>query len=174
MKLNVAIQMDHVSTIDIDGDSTFVLALEAERRGYTVWHYTPPDLIFRDRKVLARAQPMKLRREKGNHFTLGEVETVDLSTFDVVLLRQDPPFDMSYITTTHVLSTSSPERWWSTTRGVRARRRSCSSPFRQRHAAHPDHRRPARAPSATSTRTSSSSPCSATAARACSGSGPTT
>src|ERR1700716_1317824 len=103
MKLNVAIQMDHVSTIDIDGDSTFVLGLEAERRGYTVWHYTPPELIFRDRKVTARAQPMKLRREKGNHFTLGAAEIVDLATFDVVLLRQDPPFDMSYITTTHIL-----------------------------------------------------------------------
>ncbi len=103
MKLNVAIQMDHVSTIDIDGDSTFVLGLEAERRGYTVWHYTPPELIFRDRKVMARAQPMKLRREKGNHFSLGAPELLDLSTLDVVLLRQDPPFDMSYITTTHIL-----------------------------------------------------------------------
>ena len=72
MKLNVAIQMDHVSTIDIDGDSTFVLGLEAERRGYTVWHYTPPELI-------------------------------DLGTLDVVLLRQDPPFDLAYISTTHFL-----------------------------------------------------------------------
>ena len=103
MKLKVAIQMDHVSTIDIDGDSTFVLGLEAERRGYDVWHYTPKDLVFRDRKVIARAQPMKLRREKGNHFTLGAAEMVDLATLDVVLLRQDPPFDMSYITTTHLL-----------------------------------------------------------------------
>ncbi|MBV8391707.1 MAG: glutathione synthase, partial [Alphaproteobacteria bacterium] len=103
MKLKVAIQMDHVSTIDIDGDSTFVLGLEAERRGYEVWHYTPPQLSFHDRKVLVRAQPMKLRREKGNHFTLGTEETLDLATFDVVLLRQDPPFDMSYITTTHLL-----------------------------------------------------------------------
>jgi glutathione synthase len=103
MKLKVAIQMDHVSSIDIDGDSTFVLGLEAERRGYEVWHYTPPELIFRDRKVTARAQPMKLRREKGNHFTLGAAEIVELATFDVVLLRQDPPFDMSYITTTHLL-----------------------------------------------------------------------
>src|SRR5215467_12840684 len=103
MKLNVAIQMDHVSTIDIDGDSTFVLGLEAERRGYAVWHYTPPELSFRDRKVTARAQPMTLRREKGNHFTLGEPESLDLATLDVVLLRQDPPFDMSYITATHIL-----------------------------------------------------------------------
>lgn len=103
MKLSVAIQMDHVSTIDIDGDSTFVLGLEAERRGYSVWHYTPADLAFRDRKVMARAQPMKLRREKGSHYTLGAAEMLDLSTLDVVLLRQDPPFDMSYITTTHLL-----------------------------------------------------------------------
>ena len=103
MTLSVAIQMDHVSSIDIDGDSTFVLGLEAERRGYALWHYTPPDLIFRDRKVMARAQPMKLRREKGNHFTLGAAEMLDLSKVDVVLLRQDPPFDMSYITTTHML-----------------------------------------------------------------------
>src|SRR3982074_1326647 len=109
MKLNVAIQMDHVSTIDIDGDSTFVRGLEAERRGYTVWHYTPPELVFRDRKVLARAQPMKLRREKGNHFTLGAPELLDLATLDVVLLRQDPPFDMSYITTTHILEHIHPQ-----------------------------------------------------------------
>jgi glutathione synthase len=103
MKLKVAIQMDHVSTIDIDGDSTFVLALEAERRGYQVWHYTPKDLVFRDRKVMARAQPMKLRREKGNHYTLGPPQVLELASLDVVLLRQDPPFDMSYITTTHLL-----------------------------------------------------------------------
>lgn len=103
MKLKVAIQMDHVSTIDIDGDSTFVLGLEAQKRGYEVFHYTPPDLMFRDRKVLARVQQMTLKREKGSHYTLGDSELVDLSTFDVVLLRQDPPFDMSYITTTHLL-----------------------------------------------------------------------
>ncbi len=95
--------MDHVSTIDIDGDSTFVLGLEAERRGHTVWHYTPPDLIFRDRKVMARAQPMKLQSREGQPFHPGRPEMVDLSTLDVVLLRQDPPFDMSYITTTHLL-----------------------------------------------------------------------
>ena len=103
MKLKVAIQMDHVSTIDIAGDSTFVMGMEAQKRGYEVFHYTPPELMFRDRKVLARVQPMTLRNEKGNHFTLGESALVDLSTFDVVLLRQDPPFDMSYITTTHLL-----------------------------------------------------------------------
>ena len=103
MKLKVAIQMDHVSTIDIAGDSTFVMGMEAQKRGYELFHYTPPELMFRDRKVLARVQPMTLRNEKANHFTLGTSELVDLATFDVVLLRQDPPFDMSYITTTHLL-----------------------------------------------------------------------
>src|SRR5262249_61961707 len=104
MTLKVAIQMDHVSTIDIDGDSTFVLGLEAERRGYEVWHYTPPELIFRDRKGLARAQPMKLRREKGNHFPLGEAGTIELSTFYVVLLGQDPPVGMAHHTPHHLLA----------------------------------------------------------------------
>ena len=103
MALVVAIQMDHVSTVDIDGDSTFVLALEAQKRGHTVLHYTPSDLVFRDRRVSARVQPMQVRREKGNHFTLGAPEVVDLTAVDVVLLRQDPPFDMAYITTTHLL-----------------------------------------------------------------------
>ena len=112
MKLRVAIQMDHVSTIDIDGDSTFVLGLEAERRGYEVWHYTPPDLVFRDRKVLARAQPMKLRREKGNHFSLGAPEMLDLSKFDVVLLRQDRPSTCPTSPRRIFSSMSIPRRWW--------------------------------------------------------------
>ncbi len=103
MGLAVAFQMDHISSVDIDADSTFVLALEAQARGHTLWHYTPPDLFFRDRKVMARAQPMKVRREKGRHYELGAPETLDLSRLDVVWLRQDPPFDMAYITTTHIL-----------------------------------------------------------------------
>ena len=178
MKLKVAIQMDPCRPIDIDGDSTFVLALEAQRRGHELCHYMPPELIFRDGKVLARAQPMKLRREKGNHFTLGAAEIVDLATFDVVLLRQDPPFDMAYITTTHLLEHIHPKPWWSTIRPRCAtRRRSCSSP-------HFDELMPPtlitadrardRARSATSTRTSSSSRSTATAAPACSTSGRTT
>ncbi|HJQ57194.1 MAG TPA: glutathione synthase [Vineibacter sp.] len=103
MRLAVAFQMDHISTVDIDGDSTFVLALEAQTRGHTLYHYTPPDLFFHDRKVLARAQPMKVRREKGRHYELGAAEVIELSRLDVVWLRQDPPFDMAYITTTHLL-----------------------------------------------------------------------
>ena len=103
MSLAVAIQMDHVSSINIDADSTFMLALEAQARGHALIHYEPGDLSFRDGRVYARAQPLKVRREKGNHFSLGAEETLDLATVDVVLMRQDPPFDMAYITATHLL-----------------------------------------------------------------------
>ncbi|MDA0305293.1 MAG: glutathione synthase [Proteobacteria bacterium] len=103
MTLSVAIQMDHIESIDIDGDSTFVLALEAQRRGHQVYHYLPEHLAFVEGRVLALAQPLEVRREKGNHFSLGHQGTLDLADMDVVLLRQDPPFDMGYITTTHLL-----------------------------------------------------------------------
>lgn len=103
MSLNVAIQMDHISGVDIDADSTFVLALEAQGRGHKLWHYLVPDLSFEDGQVRALAQPLEVRREKGGHFTLGSAEMLDLSTMDVVLMRQDPPFDMAYITATHLL-----------------------------------------------------------------------
>ncbi len=103
MSLNVAIQMDHISAVNIDADSTFVLALEARNRGHTLWHYLVSDLSFEDGVVRALAQPLEVRREKGNHFTLGTAKMLDLSTMDVVLMRQDPPFDMAYITATHLL-----------------------------------------------------------------------
>ncbi|WP_430396910.1 glutathione synthase [Ferrovibrio sp.] len=103
MALKVAIQMDPIESIDFDGDSTFVLGLEAEARGYALWHYLPKDLSFHDRRVLARARPLRLRHERGNHFTLGAPELIDLIDMDVVLMRQDPPFDMAYITATHLL-----------------------------------------------------------------------
>ncbi len=103
MALTVAFQMDPIESININGDSTFVLALEAERRGHVMYHYLPKHLIFRDGKVLAKARRMSVRRELGNHSTLGAVETLDLSSVDVVLMRQDPPFDMAYITATHIL-----------------------------------------------------------------------
>ncbi|MBR0557300.1 glutathione synthase [Ciceribacter sp. L1K23] len=106
---NVAVQMDHVSGINIAGDSTFAMSLEAQARGYRLFHYTPDRLSMRDGKVYATAEPMELRDEKGNHFTLGEPERVDLSTMDVVLLRQDPPFDMAYITSTHMLERLQPK-----------------------------------------------------------------
>ncbi len=110
MTLTVAIQMDHVSTIDIKGDSTFVMALEAQKRGYKLLHYVPGKLSMSRGHIIAEAEPMELRREQGNHFTLGETRTIDLATdVDVVLMRQDPPFDMAYITATHLLEHVHPE-----------------------------------------------------------------
>ncbi len=103
MKLTVAIQMDPVESIDIDGDSTFALALEAQARGHALHYYLAPDLTYRRDRVIARGRRLEVRREKGNHFSRGPVETIDLADFDVVLMRQDPPFDMSYITATHIL-----------------------------------------------------------------------
>jgi glutathione synthase len=103
MTLKVAIQMDHVSSIDIAGDSTFVLGLEAQKRGYELLHYEPSRLAMLDGRILAKTEPMTLKREKGNHFTLGEASVTDLADVDVVLMRQDPPFDMAYITATHLL-----------------------------------------------------------------------
>lgn len=103
MTLAVAIQMDPMDGIDINGDSTFVLALEAQKRGYGLFHYLPNMLSFRDGRVIAKANPLEVRREDGNHFTMGETQEVDLSLMDVVLMRQDPPFDMAYITATHIL-----------------------------------------------------------------------
>ena len=109
MSGQVAIQMDHVSTIGIDGDSSFVMGLEAQRRGYKLWHYEPQDLSYSKGRVVAAAQEMELRRELGNHFTLGEKTVIDLADIDVVLMRQDPPFDMSYISATHLLDLVHPK-----------------------------------------------------------------
>ena len=106
---NVAVQMDHVSTINIAGDSTFAMSLEAQARGYKLFHYTPEKLSLRDGRVYATVEPMILRDIKGDHFELGAPERIDLSTMDVVLLRQDPPFDMSYITSTHLLERIHPK-----------------------------------------------------------------
>lgn len=110
MSLNVAIQMDHVSSIDIEGDSTFVMALEAQKRGHALYHYEPGQLFMKNGRVSAMAQPMEVRREQGNHFSLGDAMTIDLAAdTNVVLMRQDPPFDMSYITATHLLEHVHPE-----------------------------------------------------------------
>ena len=103
MSLTVAIQMDPIESIDIDADSTFVLALEATRRGHTLYHYLPDNLSFRDGRIYAQARPLAVRRKRGDHFTLGEEAELDLAGVDVVLMRQDPPFDMAYITATHLL-----------------------------------------------------------------------
>ncbi|UIJ71546.1 glutathione synthase [Aurantimonas sp. HBX-1] len=109
MALNVAVQMDHVSSISIKGDSTFALCLEAQRRGHTLFHYTPDRLSLRDGRATARGEALEVREEEGNHFTLGPTEKIDLASMDVVLLRQDPPFDMAYITSTHILDRIHPK-----------------------------------------------------------------
>ena len=100
----VAFQMDPMEGINIDGDSTFVLMLEAQARGYQMWHYLAEDLSYKDGAVYATARQVEVRREAGNHFTfLSEPTVLDLRTIDVIWMRQDPPFDMSYITATHLL-----------------------------------------------------------------------
>ncbi|MER2604833.1 MAG: glutathione synthase [Siculibacillus sp.] len=103
MSLQVAVQMDHIASIRVAGDSTFALLLEAQARGHRLWHYTPDRLALRDGRVFAGVETLEVRDVPGDHFTLGAVERVDLSRFDVVLLRQDPPFDLHYVTTTHFL-----------------------------------------------------------------------
>lgn len=108
MVLAVAVQMDHISTISIDGDTTFALCLEAQARGHRLYHYTPDRLSMRDGAVTAFLEPLSVRDESGRHFELGQGRRTALKDMDVVLLRQDPPFDMNYITTTHLLETIHP------------------------------------------------------------------
>lgn len=103
MVLQVAVQMDHISRINIAGDSTFALLLEAQRRGHELVHYVPDQLAMRDGEVFATVEPLTVADEAGAHFTLGEKRRVKLKDYDVVLLRQDPPFDMAYVTSTHLL-----------------------------------------------------------------------
>ena len=103
MTLKVAIQMDPIESININADSTFVMALEAQKRGYELFHYLPRKLSLNEGKVTARGRSLKVRRELGRHYDLGEEQLLDLAGMDVVLMRQDPPFDMAYITATHVL-----------------------------------------------------------------------
>lgn len=103
MSLSIAVQMDHISTVQIAGDTTFALCLEAQARGHTLFHYTPDRLSMRDGVVSAALEAMTVRDVKGDHFTLGPKMRRPLAEMDVVLLRQDPPFDMNYITTTHLL-----------------------------------------------------------------------
>jgi len=109
MKLNVAVQMDPIERINIRGDSTFALLLEAQQRGHALAYYTPDRLAMRGNKVLATVQSLRVRDREGDHFTLGERKRTELEDFDVVLLRQDPPFDLAYITTTHLLERIHPK-----------------------------------------------------------------
>jgi len=109
MPLKVAVQMDPIERIKIRGDSTFALLLEAQKRGHSISYYTTDKLTLRDSKVIASVQPLTVRDTEGDHFTLGEAKRTDLSTFDVVLMRQDPPFDLNYITATHLLERIHPK-----------------------------------------------------------------
>ena len=109
MPLNVAIQMDPIAPININADSSFRIAEEAQARGHKLFYYTPDKLAYEEGRVTATGWPLTVRREEGNHFSLGDYQKIDLSTQDVVWLRQDPPFDMGYITTTHILEMIHPK-----------------------------------------------------------------
>ena len=109
MKLNVAVQMDPIARINIRGDSTFALMLEAQKRGHELSYYTPDQLSLRGEELVAPVQVVTVRDEAGNHFTLGEPKRAPLNAFDVILLRQEPPFDIAYITSTHFLERIHPK-----------------------------------------------------------------
>src|SRR5436853_5920170 len=109
MALNVAVQMDPIERINIRGDSTFALLCEAQARGHALIYYTPDRLAQLQGRVFASVQPLSVRDTLGDHFTLGEARRVELTELDVILLRQDPPFDLAYITTTHLLERVHPK-----------------------------------------------------------------
>ena len=108
MALKVAFQMDPIERIDIRGDSTFALLLEAQRRGHDVFYYTPDKLSLKDGKLIAEGHSLTVEDKPDDHYRLAYPRAVDLADFDVVYLRQDPPFDMAYITTTHLLERLQP------------------------------------------------------------------
>ncbi|MDG4574900.1 MAG: glutathione synthase [Defluviicoccus sp.] len=109
MGLTVAIQMDPIETINIETDSSFALALEAQRRGHHLLHYLPHALSFTRGRVTAKARALEVQRVLDDHYLLGTPETIDLAEVDMVLMRQDPPFDMAYITATHILQHIHPQ-----------------------------------------------------------------
>jgi glutathione synthase len=109
MPLNVAVQMDPIARINIRGDSTFAMLLEAQKRGHGISYYTPDKLSLRGEELVAPVQLLSVRDTAGDHFTLGEPQRANLESFDVVLLRQDPPFDLAYITSTHFLERIHPK-----------------------------------------------------------------
>src|SRR5690606_14524740 len=109
MPLKIACQMAPVDRIEIRGDSTFALLLEAQRRGHELFYYTPPDLALDESRLIARGATLTVEDRVGDHYKLSNPRLIDLSEWDVVLLRQDPPFDMAYITTTHLLERIHPK-----------------------------------------------------------------
>ena len=109
MPLRIACQMDPIERIDIRGDSTFAILLEAERRGHQIFYYTPPNLALEGDRLLARGHSLNVVDKLGDHYRLSDARRENLADWDVVLLRQDPPFDMAYITTTHLLERIHPK-----------------------------------------------------------------
>jgi len=103
MSLKVAVQMDPIARINVRGDSTLALLLEAQRRGHAISYYTPDQMSLRGGELVAPVRPLTVRDDERDHFSLGDSRRESLETFDVILLRQDPPFDLAYITTTHML-----------------------------------------------------------------------
>ena len=103
MSLNIAFQMDHIETLSISGDTTFALCLEAQKRGHKIFHYTPDQLTYKNGKVISLVEPLKVMDDEGNHFNLGNPFETDFIDIDFVLMRQEPPFNMHYITYTHIL-----------------------------------------------------------------------
>src|ERR1043165_8845299 len=109
MSLKIAVQMDPIGRINIKGDSTFALLLEAQKRGHKLAYYTPDRLALLNGHLFAHVESLTVRDTVGDHFPLDEPRRVELAEFDVVLLRQDPPFDLAYVTTTHLLERVHPK-----------------------------------------------------------------
>src|SRR5499433_1614058 len=109
MSLKIAVQMDPIQRINIKGDSTFALLLEAQKRGHQLTYYTPDQLALLNGRPFAHVESLSVRDKAGDHFSLGQPRRIELADLDVVLLRQDPPFDMAYVTTTHLLERIHPK-----------------------------------------------------------------
>ena len=152
--LKVAVQMDPIETINIDGDSSFALMLAAQKRGHALWHYEVRDLALREgvlkagaereQRLFARARPVTVQRVRNDHYRFGPPGLLDLATMDVVLMRQDPPFDMAYITATHLLEhihrDDGPDAGGEQPgRGAQRAGEAAGDPFPRPDAADPDH-----------------------------------
>src|SRR3712207_4179075 len=108
MPLKVAIQMNPIEAVKVASDTTFMMALEAQGRGHRLWVYEPGMLALEDGRLTARARSLRVKPVEGEHAELGTPEQIDLAEVDVVLMRQDPPFDMAYVTATHLLEAVHP------------------------------------------------------------------
>jgi glutathione synthase len=109
MTLKVAIQMDPIESINLDRDTTFTLSLEAQNRGHSLFYYQPHNMSLQNGEVVASVQPIKLQRKKGDYFSLGQSQEIEMQSMDVVLMRQDPPFDMNYLTYAYMLEKIHPK-----------------------------------------------------------------